>query len=59
MCYNCGEEGHEAVDCVKETNSELGGKFGKLVRKARQGGCFNCGEESHFARDCPHEKRQK
>lgn len=42
-CRNCGEQGHQAVECDKEKKS----------------GCYECGKEGHMARDCPEKKNKE
>ena len=43
VCYNCGDKGHERVNCVN----------------ARKVQCYNCGEYGHVRRTCSHPVREQ
>ena len=47
-CYNCGKEGHKAVDC----RSPKRGRQGSCKTRKLKGKCNNCGKEGHKAADC-------
>lgn len=44
-CYNCGEQGHIAPNCQKESRP--------------RGSCYKCGEMGHTIKTCPKENRSE
>ncbi|XP_022135128.1 zinc finger CCHC domain-containing protein 7-like isoform X3 [Momordica charantia] len=61
-CYNCGEEGHNAVNCtsVKQRKKPcfVCGSlehYGRSCSKARD--CFICKKGGHRAKDCPEKNK--
>ncbi|KAL5708913.1 hypothetical protein ACHQM5_019659 [Ranunculus cassubicifolius] len=60
-CYNCGEEGHNALNCTSKKRKKpcfICGSTEHGVRNCKQGqDCFICKKQGHRAKDCP-EKNQ-
>ncbi|KAJ7960363.1 zinc finger CCHC domain-containing protein 7-like [Quillaja saponaria] len=56
-CYNCGEEGHTAVNCTAAKRKKPCFVCGSLEHNARQCSkgqdCFICRKDGHRAKDCP------
>ncbi|KAJ1410274.1 Zinc finger, CCHC-type [Sesbania bispinosa] len=56
-CYNCGEEGHAAVNCTAAKRKKPCYVCGGLGHSARQctkaQDCFICKKGGHRAKDCP------
>ena len=48
QCYNCGENGHKAMDCSHPKKERTGEKT-----------CYNCHKPGHVSRDCPEEKKPR
>ncbi|MCL7048894.1 hypothetical protein MKW94_020833 [Papaver nudicaule] len=56
-CYNCGEEGHMAVNCTMEKRRKpcfVCGSVEHNAKKCKQGqDCFICKKTGHRAKKCP------
>ncbi|KAL8140933.1 hypothetical protein V2J09_006954 [Rumex salicifolius] len=56
-CYNCGEEGHLAVNCKLAKRKKpcyVCGSFEHGAKECQKGkDCFICNKSGHRARDCP------
>ncbi|XP_057955174.1 uncharacterized protein LOC131149102 [Malania oleifera] len=56
-CYNCGEEGHVAVNCTAAKRKKpcfICGSLEHNVKTCKKGqDCFICKSGSHRAKDCP------
>ncbi|XP_048429351.1 LOW QUALITY PROTEIN: CCHC-type zinc finger nucleic acid binding protein [Pyrus x bretschneideri] len=59
-CFNCGEEGHAAVNCTVAKRKKPCFVCGSLEHNAkhcRKGqDCFICKKRGHHAKDCPEKK---
>ncbi|KAL3530216.1 hypothetical protein ACH5RR_009538 [Cinchona calisaya] len=60
-CYNCGEEGHTAVNCTSAKRRKPCFVCGSLEHNAKQCSkgqdCFICKLGGHRAKDCPEKNR--
>ncbi|CAI9105882.1 OLC1v1004904C1 [Oldenlandia corymbosa var. corymbosa] len=56
-CYNCGEEGHMAVNCTSAKRQKpcfVCGSLEHLGKQCTKGhACYICRKEGHRAKDCP------
>ncbi|CAL1403725.1 unnamed protein product [Linum trigynum] len=56
-CYNCGEEGHMAVNCSaprKRKPCTMCGSLDHVAKQCNKGGeCYICKTRGHRARNCP------
>lgn len=61
-CFNCGEEGHTAVNCTMEKRKKpcfVCGMFGHIAKRCTQGqDCFICKRRGHIAKNCPDRHNQ-
>lgn len=56
-CYNCGEEGHAAVNCTAAKRKKpcyVCGELGHAAKQCSKGqSCYICKKGGHRAKDCP------
>ncbi|KAI4305791.1 hypothetical protein L6164_029134 [Bauhinia variegata] len=60
-CFNCGEEGHAAVNCTAAKRKKPCFVCGSLEHNVKQctkaRDCFICKEKGHRAKDCPEKNK--
>ncbi|CAK8566897.1 unnamed protein product [Lathyrus sativus] len=55
-CYNCGEEGHAAVNCTAAKRMKpcyVCGGLGHAAKQCTKTNCYICKKGGHRAKDCP------
>ncbi|XP_058787291.1 uncharacterized protein LOC131661703 [Vicia villosa] len=55
-CYNCGEEGHAAVNCTAAKRLKpcyVCGGLGHAAKQCTKTNCYICKKGGHRAKDCP------
>ncbi|KAK9727077.1 hypothetical protein RND81_05G256800 [Saponaria officinalis] len=61
-CFNCGEEGHSAVNCTSARRKKPCFVCGSLEHEAKQcqkgQDCFICKGQGHRAKDCPQKMKR-
>ncbi|XP_008789899.3 zinc finger CCHC domain-containing protein 7-like isoform X2 [Phoenix dactylifera] len=61
-CFNCGEEGHVAANCMMEKRQRpcfVCGMFGHNGKQCTQAqDCFVCKRRGHLAKDCPEKHKR-
>ncbi|XP_078172651.1 uncharacterized protein LOC144566493 isoform X2 [Carex rostrata] len=61
MCFNCGEEGHMAANCLAEKKKKpcfRCGQFGHFGKDCTQGQyCYTCKKNGHKAKECPEKNK--